>query len=90
VGSRWNIDGVLSFSEIPAEFAEFVKAKQQELAFNMLSSSASGVLLANLAALVAGDASVELLVQTSQAQIPLLILTLIASVLSGKVEEKSW
>jgi len=81
---------VLSFSEIPAEFAEFVQAKQKELAFNMLSSSAAGVLLANLAALVAGDASVELLVQTSQAQIPLLILTLIASVLSGKVENKPW
>jgi len=67
-----------------------VKAKQRELAFNMLSSSAVGVVLANLAALVAGDASVELLVQTSQAQVPLLILTLIASVLSGKVENKPW
>jgi len=56
----------------------------------MLSSSAAGVVLANLAALVAGDASIEVLVQTSQAQIPLLILTLIASVLSGKVENKPW
>jgi len=81
---------VLSFSEIPAEFAEFVQAKQQELAFNMLSSSAAGVVLANFAALLAGDASVELLLQTSQAQIPLLILTLIASILSGKVEDKPW
>ena len=81
---------MLSFSEIPAEFADFVKAKQQELAFNMLSSSAAGVLVANVAALVAGDASVELLVQTSQLQIPLLILTLIVSVLSGKVENKPW
>jgi len=81
---------VLSFSEIPPEFAEFVKAKQQQLAFNMLSSSAVGVLGANLAALVAGDASVELLVQISEAQIPLLILTLVASVLSGKVDKKPW
>ena len=45
---------MLSFSEIPAEFADFVKAKQRELAFNMLSSSAVGVVGANLAALVAG------------------------------------
>jgi len=67
-----------------------VKTKQRELALNMLSSSAAGVLVANLAALVAGDASVEVLVQTSQAQIPLLILTLIASILSGKVEDKPW
>jgi len=81
---------VLSFSEIPAEFADFVAAKRKELAFNMLSSSAAGVVLANLAALVAGDASLEVLAQTAQLQIPLLILTLIASVLSGKVENKPW
>jgi len=56
----------------------------------MLSSSAAGVVLANIAAFVAGDASVELLIQTSQTQVPLLILTLIASVLSGKVENKPW
>ena len=81
---------MLSFSEIPAEFAEFVKSKQRELALNMLSSSAVGVLLANLAALVAGDASLDLLLQTSQAQVPLLLLTLVASILSGKVENKPW
>jgi hypothetical protein len=81
---------VLSFSEIPAELAGFVRQKQRQLAFNMASSSAAGVLVANLAALVAGDASIELLVQTSQLQIPLLVLTLIASVLSGKVENKPW
>ena len=81
---------MLSFSEIPEEFAEFVRAKQQQLAFNMLSSSAAGVVLASLAALVAGDATVQLLVQLCQAQIPLLILTLIASILSGKVENKPW
>ena len=56
----------------------------------MLSSSAVGVVGANLAALVAGDASLQLLAQTSQAQIPLLILTLIVSILSGKVEDKPW
>ena len=81
---------MLSFSEIPAEFADYVKDKQKQLAFNMLSSSAVGVVLANVAALVAGDASVDLLVQLVQAQIPLLILTLIASILSGKVENKPW
>ena len=81
---------MLSFSEIPAEFADYVKEKQKQLAFNMLSSSAVGVVLANVAALVAGDASVDLLVQLVQAQIPLLILTLIASILSGKVENKPW
>ena len=48
------------------------------------------MVLASLAALVAGDATVQLLVQLCQAQIPLLILTLIASILSGKVENKPW
>jgi len=59
----------------------------------MLSSSAAGVVLANLAALVAGDASLDLLVEISQAQIPLLVLTLIASVASGNkkiAEIKPW
>ena len=74
---------MLSFSEVPAEFADFVESKRKELAFNMLSSSAAGVVLANLLALISGDASVELLVQTCQLQIPLLVLTLVASVLSG-------
>ena len=56
----------------------------------MLSSSAAGVVLANVAALVAGDASLELFAQTAQLQVPLLVLTLVASVLSGKVENKPW
>ena len=77
-------------SEIPAEFADFVQAKQRQLALNVLTSSAAGVVLANLAALVAGDASLDLLLQTSQLQIPLLLLTLVASILSGKVENKPW
>jgi len=59
----------------------------------MLSSSAAGVVLANLAALVAGDASLDLLVEISKAQIPLLVLTLIASIASGNkkiAEIKPW
>lgn len=83
MGSRWNVDGVLSMSEIPAEFADFVQTKRRQLALNVISSSAAGVALANLAALVAGDASLALLCQTLQAQIPLIILTAVASILSG-------
>ena len=79
MGSRWNVDGVLSMSEIPAEFAEFVKTKQQQLAINVLSSSAAGVALANVAALIAGDTSLAVLGETIQAQLPLLVLTAIVS-----------
>ena len=81
---------MLSFSEIPAELAGFVKQKQRQLALNMILSSGVGVLVANLAALVEGNASTDVLIQTSELQIPLLLLTAIASFLSGKVENKPW
>lgn len=73
-------------SEIPAEFAEFVKQKQRQLALNVLSSSAAGVVLANLAALVAGDASLAVLGQTIQTQIPLIVLTAVVSFIAGAVK----
>lgn len=86
MGGRWNVGGVLSMSEIPAEFAEFVKQKQRQLALNVLSSSAAGVVLANLAALVAGDASLAVLGQTIQTQIPLIVLTAVVSFIAGAVK----
>lgn len=70
-------------SEVPAELADFVKAKQRQLALNVITSSAAGVLLANVAALVAGDASLAVLGQTIQTQIPLIALTAVASFISG-------
>jgi len=74
-------------SEIPPEFAAFVKAKQRQLALNVLSSAATGVVLANLAALVAGDFSLAVLGQTIQTQVPLMVLTAVASFLSGMVKK---
>lgn len=74
-------------SEIPAEFAEFAEKKKKQLAVNVLSSSAAGVVLANLAALLAGDFSLAVLGQTLQTQVPLIILTAIASVLSAFVKK---
>ena len=85
MGSRWNVDGVLSMSEIPAEFADFVKSKQQQLAINVLSSAAAGVVLANLAALFAGDASLVMLGETVRAALPLIALAVIASFGAGAV-----
>jgi hypothetical protein len=70
-------------SEIPAELADFVQAKRKQLALNVVTSSAAGVLLANLAALFAGEASLAVLGQTLQAQVPLIVLTVAASVLAG-------
>ena len=73
-------------SEIPAEFADFVQAKQRQLALNVLTSSAAGVVLANLAALVAGDASLAVLGQTLQTQVPLIALTAVVSFLAAFVK----
>ena len=70
-------------SEIPAELADFVQAKRKQLALNVVTSSAAGVLLANLAALFAGEASLAVLGQTLQAQVPLIVLAVAASVLAG-------
>ena len=74
-------------SEIPAEFAGFVKAKQRQLAVNVLSSAAAGVVLSNLAALIAGDFSLAVLSQTLQTQLPLIALTAIASFVSGFIKK---
>jgi hypothetical protein len=51
------VGGVLSMSKVPAEFADFVKAKQKQLLSNVVTSSFIGVALANIAAFFAGDAS---------------------------------
>lgn len=85
MGSRWNVDGVLSMSEIPAVFADFVKAKQLQLLTNVLSSAAVGVVLANVAALFAGDASLAVLGETVQAAVPLIAIAAIASVGAGSI-----
>ena len=64
----------------PSEYAEFVEEKQLQLLLNVLSSSAAGVAIANAVALVSGDASTAVLMDTLQTQVPLLALTAVASV----------
>ena len=71
-------------SRVPDEFQDFVKEKQLQLVTNVLSSAAAGVALANVAALLGGDASGALLLETIQAQIPLVIITAIVSVLARR------
>ena len=66
------------------EQARFVLMLQ--LVVNVLSSSAAGVVLANLAALVAGDASLAVLGQTLQTQVPLIALTAVVSFLAAFVK----
>lgn len=74
--------------KVPDEYQEFVQEKQLQLLFNVLSSSAAGVVVANAAALVSGDASGTVLAETLQAQVPLLALTGVASVASVALKKK--
>jgi len=71
-------------SEIPDEFAEFVRQKQKQLLTNVLTSAAAAVALANLVAFAAGDASVAVLATTARAQAPLLAIAAVASVFARK------
>jgi len=64
---------------VPAEYIGFVQEKQLQILFNVLSSSAAGVAIANAAALLSGDASGAVFAETLQTQLPLLALTGIAS-----------
>ena len=57
--SRWSVGGVLSMSKVPAEFADFVKAKQKQLLSNVVTSSFIGVALANICLLYTSDAADE-------------------------------
>ncbi len=82
MNGRWNVDGPVTMTKIPAEFAEFVVAKRNQLLSNVVTSSLVGVVLANGVALLAGDASPAVLAETVQTQVPLYILTAIASFLA--------
>lgn len=84
MNDQWNVEGPLSMTEIPAEYAGFAREKRRQLLVNVLSSSAAGVGLANCAALVTGDASGAVLVQTIQALLPILVLTALASAFAKK------
>ena len=81
--SRWSVGGVLSMSKVPAEFADFVKAKQKQLLSNVVTSSFIGVALGNIAALFAGDASWTVLGATLEAQVPCYILLVVISFLTA-------
>jgi len=68
-------------SEIPPEYADFAREKQTQLLTNVLTSAALGVVVANAAALVGGDASADLLAETAKAQVPLFALAAVYSAL---------
>jgi len=68
-----------SFEKVPAQFQDFVKEKQLQLVNNVVTSAAFGVVVANGVSLVAGDASTQVLLDTSKAVLPVFVLVVLAS-----------
>lgn len=68
-----------SFEKIPDGFRGFIKEKQLEIVNNVVTSAAFGVVLANGIAVVAGDASVPVLMETTGAVGPVFALGVVAS-----------
>ena len=69
-------------TDVPESLAAFVPKKQKQLRDNILTSAAAGVVAANELALLSGDASLGVLAQTIQVQVPLMVLTAVASALA--------
>jgi len=76
-----------SFEKVPERFQEFVKEKQLQILNNVLTSAAFGVVLANGVSLIAGDASVEVLLGTTKAVLPIFALTAVASAATTLVKK---
>jgi len=68
-----------SFEKIPDGFQGFIKEKQLEILNNVVTSAVFGVVLANGVSVVAGDASVQVLVDTTKAVLPIFGLGVVTS-----------
>lgn len=68
-----------AFETVPPQFRAFVKEKQLQIANNVVTSAVFGVAVANAASLLAGDASTQVLLDTSKAVIPVFALVVLAS-----------
>lgn len=77
-----------SFEKVPAQFQDFIKEKQLQILNNVVTSAAFGVALANAASLVAGDASAQVLLETSKAVLPVFVLVAVASGLTTLVNKE--
>lgn len=77
-----------AFEKVPAQFRDFVQDKQLQLVNNVLTSAAFGVAAANVVALVAGDASTQVLLDTSKAVLPVFALVIVASALTTLVNKE--
>mmetsp|Transcript_24572 Transcript_24572/g.44119 ORF Transcript_24572/g.44119 Transcript_24572/m.44119 type:complete len:83 (+) Transcript_24572:79-327(+) len=77
-----------SMEKVPEEFQGFIKEKQLELVNNVATSAVFGVVLANLVSLIAGDASTQVLLETSKAVLPIFALVAVSTGLTTLVKKE--
>lgn len=74
--------------KVPEEFQGFIKEKQLQLVNNVATSAVFGVVLANVVSLIAGDASTQVLLETSKAVLPIFALVTVATGLTTLVNKE--
>jgi len=77
-----------AFEAVPPQFRAFVKEKQLQIANNVVTSAVFGVAVSNAASLLAGEASTQVLLDTSKAVIPVFALVVLASGLATLVNRE--
>lgn len=77
-----------SFEKVPEQFQDFIKEKQLQLLNNVVTSAGLGLVLANVVALVAGDASTQVLLETTKAVLPIFALVVVASGVTTLVKKE--
>lgn len=65
--------------KVPEEFQDFVQEKQLQLLNNVVTSTAAGIVLANVASIVKGDGpSTDIFIETIIGQVAVVALTAVA------------
>jgi len=74
--------------KIPEEFQDFVKEKQIQLLNNVLTSAVAGIVVSNIVSAFYEDFTGDIVIETLKAQIPILALIVVASVLTLAFREE--
>jgi len=77
-----------SFEKVPEQFQDFIKEKQLQILNNVVTSAAFGVVLANVVSLIAGDASTQVLLETTKGALPIFAFVAVATGLTTLVNKE--
>jgi len=88
VANSWNMGSPFSFEKVPEQFQDFIKEKQLQILNNVVTSAAFGILLSNVVSLVAGDASTQILLETTKAVLPVFAIGVVSNGIITLVKKK--